>query len=145
MPRFSVMTMCHSEMIKIMPLLVLFTALPGSAATKIMCLGNSISEGSSTNNTYRSYLYKSLVAKGYQVDFVGDNKGTCNNRNAGTQDNWDDDHCCFYSAKASQILNGNMPVNSCSPAGDGNIHDWAPRYKPDIAIIHLGTTIAAAG
>jgi hypothetical protein len=110
-----------------------------------MCLGNSISEGLATKNTYRSYLYTSLVSAGYQVDFVGDNKGTCGNRNAGTQDHWDDDHCCFYSAKASQILDGNMPVNKCSPAGDGNIHDWAPRYKPDIAIIHLGTNDCRGG
>ncbi|MBF0431794.1 MAG: hypothetical protein HQK83_10975 [Fibrobacteria bacterium] len=116
-----------------------------AAATKIMCLGNSISEGSNTSNTYRSHLYFTLVNAGYEVDFVGDNSGTCGNRNAGESDGWDDDHNCYYSARAAEILSGDMPVNSCSPAGDGNIHDWAPKYQADIAIIHLGTNDCRGG
>ncbi|MBF0433713.1 MAG: hypothetical protein HQK83_20710, partial [Fibrobacteria bacterium] len=112
---------------------------------RIMCLGNSISEGSATSNTYRSHLYFALVDSGYVVDFVGDNHGTCGNRNAGQTDGWDADHNCYYSARAAEILNGDMPVNKCSPAGDGNIHNWAPTYKADIAIIHLGTNDCRAG
>jgi lysophospholipase L1-like esterase len=111
----------------------------------IMCLGDSISEGISTATTYRSYLYKALVAAGKKVDFVGVNRGTCGNINAGVQGGWDGDHCAFYSAKASQILGGNMPVNSCSPAGSGNIKAWAPAFKPDLAIIHLGTNDCRGG
>lgn len=111
----------------------------------IMSIGDSISEGSNSGNTYRSHLYFALTAAEFSFDFVGSNKGTCGNINAGTNDGWDADHNSFYSASAAQILDGNMPVNDCSPAGSGNIRDWAPAYEADIAIIHLGTNDCRGG
>lgn len=120
-------------------------AIGHSIPARIMCIGDSISEGISTGTTYRSYLYQGLVNAGLSVDFVGDNRGTCGNINAGVSGGWDGDHCCFYSARASEILNGDMPANDCSPAGDGNIHDWAPAYNAHVAIIHLGTNDCRGG
>lgn len=115
---------------------------------RIMCLGNSISEGkASKNNTYRYHLWKRLVADGLAsgVDFVGCNVGRGGSATDGADEGWDSEHCCFYSAKASEILNGEMPVNSYSPAGYGNIHDWAPEFLPTLAIIHLGTNDCRGG
>ncbi|MFT5354132.1 MAG: acyl-CoA thioesterase-1 [Polyangiales bacterium] len=118
---------------------------PPARPQRIMCIGDSISEGSNTGNTYRSHLYFDLVAASLSFDFVGSNRGTCGNINAGTSDGWDADHNGFYSATSAQILDGNMPVNDCSPAGAGNIRDWAPTYRADIAIIHLGTNDCRGG
>jgi len=112
---------------------------------RIMVLGDSISEGSSTANTYRSHLFFDLRDAELSFDFVGDNQGTCGNINAGINDGWDADHSSFFSATAEQILGGMMPVNACSPAGSGNIHDWAPTYAADIAILHLGTNDCRGG
>ncbi len=107
--------------------------------TKIMCLGDSISEGINTSTTYRSYLYFDLKKAGYKFDFVGVNRGTCGSIDEGDKNGWDSDHCSYFSARASEILGGNMPKNRCSPAGSGNLRTWAPALKPDIAIVHLGT------
>ncbi len=112
---------------------------------RIMVIGDSISEGSSTANTYRSHLFLELRDAQLSFDFVGDNQGTCGNIGAGMSDGWDADHSSFYGATAEQILGGTMPVNACSPAGSGNIHDWAPAYVADIAILHLGTNDCRGG
>ncbi len=112
---------------------------------KIMAIGDSISEGSNTGNTYRSHLFFDLRDAELSFDFVGDNRGTCGNIGAGMSDGWDADHSSFYGATAEQILGGNMPVNACSPAGSGNVHDWAPAYTADIAILHLGTNDCRGG
>ncbi|NET23773.1 MAG: hypothetical protein F6K07_32780 [Okeania sp. SIO1H5] len=114
---------------------------------KVMPLGDSICEGkASPLNTYRYHLWKKLEDSGLSdgVDFVGTNRRWGGSRDKSKQD-WDVDHNCFYSVKASQILDGEMPINGYSAAGEGNLKEWAPKYQADVAIIHLGTNDARGG
>ncbi len=48
------------------------SAAQGKNTVKIMCIGDSLTDGDGTNSSaYRRYLYKKLVDNGYDVKFVG--------------------------------------------------------------------------
>jgi hypothetical protein len=111
-----------------------------SVKHRIMCLGDSIKESENRENSWRYMLVQNLYKAGYkgQFDMVGRNSGFRNNPDT----NWDSEHCGYYSARADQLLNGKLPRNRGS---HGCIKDWAPKYKPTIALIHLGTNDSRGG
>lgn len=111
-----------------------------SVKHRIMCLGDSITESEKRANSWRYMLVQNLYKAGYkgQFDMVGRNSGFRNNPDT----DWDSEHCGYYSARADQLLNGGLPKNRGS---HGSIKDWAPKYKPTIALIHLGTNDSRGG
>ncbi|ARS36474.1 GDSL-type esterase/lipase family protein [Pontibacter actiniarum] len=111
-------------------------AIPSTAQYKIMCLGNSITQGNLENPGYRYRLWQKLLDKGNSIELVGSHdvneggtpavKGTVyrgqtyTNRNEG-----------HWGWTADEVLNGRD--------GKGNLTQWLQSYNPDIALVHLGT------
>ena len=60
-------------------LLAWAAAAPAAPSIRIMPLGDSITDGSSTKGSYRGPLYQLLTAAGYNVDFVGTQTGNTTN------------------------------------------------------------------
>ncbi|RIJ43071.1 GDSL-type esterase/lipase family protein [Pontibacter oryzae] len=117
------------------------TLTPSQAQYKILCLGNSITQGSITRDieerpSYRYKLWQKLVDENIDFEFVGSHdvneggapavKGTVykgktyTNRNEG-----------HWGWTVDEILNGKN--------GEGNLAQWLQTYTPDIVLIHLGT------
>jgi lysophospholipase L1-like esterase len=97
---------------------------------RIMPLGDSITQGANTQNSYRRPLWHKLVAAGYRPDFVGSQ--TLNypltTDTPGTEPpnpDFDLNHEGHAGWRADQIV----PYVSL----------WAQTYQPDIVLIHLGT------
>lgn len=90
----------------------------------IMCIGDSITQATSGHDSYRYALWNKLQAGKYSVDFVGSRskprEGTYLHPTG-----WDQDHEGHWGQRADTLLS----IMSTS----------APRFKPDIAIIHLGS------
>ena len=128
MPKHSmIMSLCASAF-----LVVLFSC--GSEATdtmqpsptvktaKIMPLGDSITESSDGLPTYRYYLWKSTLAKGYRIDFVGSKRGVLNGRPL--HDDFDQDHEGHSGWRADEIL--------------AQIPQWARASSPDFVLLLAG-------
>jgi lysophospholipase L1-like esterase len=90
---------------------------------RIMPLGDSITEAEKPQNSYRRSLWFNLKNAGCEIDFVGSKKGV-RNRTAPLQD-FDSDHEGYWGYRVDQIL----PF----------IKARTTQYKPDIALIHLGS------
>ena len=112
----------------------------GAGNHRIMCIGDSITESEKRENSWRYMLVQKLCENGYKdkFDMVGRNSGFFNNSDT----DWDSEHCGYYSAKADHLLNGGLPRGRDS---HGCIKQWAPEYKPTIALIHLGTNDSRGG
>jgi hypothetical protein len=109
-----------------------------STALKIMPLGNSITTGTGDWASYRYWLYKSLVAAGYNVDFVGSVHGQYGSPPepppACCQDfDWDEEGHSGW--RADQLLNGAPPDY---PA-NYKLSTWVSSALPDIVLLHTGT------
>jgi hypothetical protein len=93
-----------------------------AAPVRIMPLGDSITQGDATHNSYRRPLWQKLIDDGYRVDFVG---STPENRFGDPPDaDFDPDHEGHWGWRADEILE--------------RIEPWARAAKPDIVLIHLG-------
>ena len=93
------------------------------AATRIMPLGDSITEGLDGNATYRYWLWHQLNNAGYDVDFVGSNRGVWN----GTPrfPDFDQDHQGHVGIRADMLVQ--------------HIDGWMAHSRPDIVLLHIGT------
>jgi hypothetical protein len=99
-------------------------ALQQSSATiKIMPLGDSITESSKGQNSYRFYLWHSLIDKGYHPNFVGSKEGVGNGPPASPD--FDMDHEGHSGWRADEILN--------------HIQGWGTSTSPDVVLLHIGT------
>ncbi len=101
--------------------------------TNILCLGNSITNGVDTFNSYRRDLWQLLHAGNYNSDFIGSWNKHSDGRNAPIPD-FDMDHEGHSGWTFEDILK--------PPSWDsarGNLHQWIKDYKPDIVLIELGT------
>jgi hypothetical protein len=114
---------------------------------KVMPLGDSITSGTGDYASYRCVLYKSMVAKGYSVNFTGTSQGQwgildykdtpppayCNDFDWGNEGHsgWRVDH----------ILKGDLENNSWP----GKLSDWATLKMPDVVLVHLGTNDLGQG
>ena len=102
---------------------------------KILPLGDSITCASKYKVSYRYPLWKHLVDAGKQVEFVGSQTKKGNGGRV-----WSTYKNMHFPAaneghsgwRADQILDG-------LPNGEKGLDTWIAGYRPDIALIHLGT------
>jgi len=87
-----------------------------------MPLGDSITESSDGMPTYRYYLWKSALAKGYRIDFVGSKRGVQNGQPL--HQDFDTDHEGHSGWRADEIL--------------AQISTWARATSPDFVLLHVG-------
>lgn len=86
--------------------------------TKIMPLGDSITDGITVPGAYRIKLWNTITSAGYKVDFVGSLSG-------GPSQLGDKDHEGHSGWRIDQI--------------DAKINGWMDTYKPNIVLLHVGT------
>jgi lysophospholipase L1-like esterase len=101
------------------------TPSPAAAAraTRIMPLGDSITQGNTQTNSYRRPLWRLLEAAGAKVDFVGSE--TSNNGGPPPNPDFDLDHEGHWGWRADQVL--------------AMIDAWARAQQPDVVLVHLGS------
>ncbi|MEO5891529.1 MAG: GDSL-type esterase/lipase family protein [Ferruginibacter sp.] len=103
------------------------------ATVNILCLGNSITNGTDKYNSYRRILWQLLHKNNYNIDMIG----SWNSHHMGgpvPQPDFDMDHDGHSGWTAENVLN--------PPDWDkqrGNIRQWLQIYSPDIVLLELGT------
>jgi len=90
---------------------------------RIMPLGDSITEGTSGDATWRYWLQKGLEAKGCAIDYVGSRSGVL--RGEPRFGDFDLDHEGHWGWTTEQVK--------------AEIDRWAQDAKPAIVLVHLGT------
>jgi len=110
-----------------------FLTVYNKQTSNILCLGNSLTNGTNKYNSYRRDLWQMLAAAHYNFDFIG----SWNKHHMGgavPDDDFDTDH---------DGHSGWTIDNMFTPPGwdslRGNINKWLTDYKPDIVLIELGT------
>lgn len=105
------------------------------APLRILLLGDSITQGTKAEYTYRYFLWRDLVDTGIQFDFIGSSK----NNYDGNPDwpghkgrSFDSDHEGHGGWTADEILEGRDKKKNSLPR-------WLNRYTPDVALVHIGT------
>jgi hypothetical protein len=88
-----------------------------------MPIGNSITQAAAGRNSYRRPLWQKLTTAGYNVDFVG--SVNLNYGGPPLNPDFDMDHEGHWGWRADQLLAG--------------MANWAKTYRPDIALLHVGT------
>ena len=104
-----------------------------AAATRIMPLGDSITQGMASGEgmpdrqvSYRKALWDELIDAGYDVDFVG-------SLNSGSALFADGDHEGHNGWTDYEIVNGNgVPA-------EGKLNEWLAAHQPDVVLLHIGT------
>ena len=130
-------------------LLILSSCQPG--IIKVLCLGDSITQGKVDNDTisqlsYRFWLWEKLDSAGYKVDMVGSNniwfkenrlKKVQTPVSHYTRHAFDRDHESFYGIKTGETSKGGFTHDSVKYA---SLRDRMQKYDaPDYAFIHIGT------
>lgn len=90
---------------------------------RIMPLGDSITEGTSGDATWRYWLQKSVEAEGCVVDYVGSRRGVLHGKPRFSD--FDPDHEGHWGWTTAQVK--------------AQIDRWARDAKPGIVLLHLGT------
>ena len=90
---------------------------------RIMPLGDSITEGTQGDATYRYFLWDQLNNAGYSVDFVGSMTGV--RTGVPKYPNFDQNHEGHWGWRADRIANG--------------VTNWAKASVPRIVLLHAGT------
>jgi lysophospholipase L1-like esterase len=91
---------------------------PGGGITKIMPLGDSITDGLVVPGGYRIKLWSSIQSLGATIDFVG-------SQTNGPSELGDKNHEGHSGWRIDQI--------------DNNINGWMDSYQPRIVLLHIGT------
>ncbi|MGG6265001.1 SGNH/GDSL hydrolase family protein [Leptolyngbya sp. AN03gr2] len=91
--------------------------------TRIMPLGDSITQADRNHNSYRRPLWLKLQAAGYGVNFVGSTKS--NYLGNAPNSDFDQDHEGHWGWQVDEVLE--------------QIDRWTQDAKPDVVLIHLGT------
>ena len=99
-----------------------FKAVPSENPTRIMPLGDSITQGDNKHNSYRRPLWIQLRKAGYNVDFVGSTREHIKGHSP--LSDFDQDHEGHWGWRVDQVLE--------------KIDGWSRINKPDIVLIHLG-------
>lgn len=97
-----------------------------AAATRIMPIGDSITQADGGHASYRYWLHKRLVAAGYSVDMVGSQDSPF--RGAPRFTDFDPDHEGHWGWTTGEVA--------------ARMSEWAAAHPADIALIHLGTNDA---
>ena len=98
-------------------------SLASLATIKIMPLGDSITEAEDGRASYRYWLWQTLLAAGYSVDFVGGRFGV--HRGTARFSDFDQDHQGHWDWEADRIL--------------ANADSYASTHRPDVVLLHAGT------
>jgi CSLREA domain-containing protein len=91
--------------------------------TKIMAMGDSITQGMGDHPSYRRALAQDLESEGYAVDFVGTRTDVF--APSGAPTDFDRDHEGYYGWRTDEVL--------------GEIDDILAANVPDIVLLHIGT------
>ncbi|MBO4878016.1 MAG: hypothetical protein J5501_08425 [Ruminococcus sp.] len=114
-------------------------------AIKIMCIGDSITDGYGVAGSYRKFIYHELTKKGYSIDMVGTKSGDViseyTDEETGETFTYDDGNT-GYSGYA--ITGYHVTENGTSYNRDGILEvleetDCLRTEDPDIVIIQIGT------
>jgi acyl-CoA thioesterase-1 len=92
-------------------------------ATRIMPLGDSITQAESGHDSYRRPLFKTLELEGYEVDFVGSLRS--NHGGWPPRPDFDLDHEGHWGWRVDQILE--------------ELEGWVATAEPDVVLVHLGS------
>lgn len=96
---------------------------PASRTARIMPLGDSITASSTGLPSYRYYLWKLALARGYQIDLVGSRSGVLDG--PPLHPDFDMDHEGHGGFETGEIL--------------AQLAQWSTQARPDFVLIHLGT------
>jgi lysophospholipase L1-like esterase len=102
---------------------------------KIMCIGDSITDGFGIAGSYRKFLFDGLTKKNYKIDMIGSKSGYNTkfvNKTSGDFFEYDDDNTGYsaYSIKSYPGRNGIY---------DTLVSSNCLSQKPDIVILQIGT------
>ena len=98
-------------------------AVETSSATRIMPLGDSITQADADHDSYRRPLWQRLEASGARVDFVGSQRA--HHRGEPPRADFDIDHEGHWGWRVDEVLE--------------HIDGWIEDAQPDVVLIHLGT------
>ncbi|MFO1501126.1 MAG: DUF642 domain-containing protein [Verrucomicrobiota bacterium] len=93
------------------------------AQTRILCLGDSITQGDGSYNSYRRPLWQRLSWSGFSVDFVG--SMTLNGSTLPPNPDFDLHHEGHSGWRADEIRNA--------------LPGWLANYTPDVVLLHIGS------
>ncbi len=122
-----------------------FTSLPfhvndnvrADSTVKIMCIGDSITDGYGINGSYRKFLYNNLTEMGYTIDMVGAKGGgwtpTYTDEDTGVTFSYDDENT-GYSGYAIKEYSGRSGILETLQSTD-----CLAQTTPDIVILQIGT------
>jgi lysophospholipase L1-like esterase len=139
-------------------LVLLHPFLPFTAAAqlRIVCIGNSITQGkigikadSSYEYSYRPWLWEKLVGTGFKVDMVGfhpyffdEKKGSLSMDFKAHGLSFDRDCEAYYGITSAGFINGSESkgwTGAPLPKFAERINNAEKGYTPDMALIHIGT------
>ena len=108
-----------------------------SKTTKILCIGDSITDGYGTDGSYRKFLYHNLTESGYSIDMTGPNwswgDASYTDEETGETFSYDAAHC-GYSGYAIKEYSGRNGILETVQNGD-----YLTVYSPDVVILQIGT------
>ncbi|MDE6019397.1 MAG: hypothetical protein K2H01_00145, partial [Ruminococcus sp.] len=124
-----------------------FPVLQASASNsdvKILCLGDSITDGYFGKDGYRKYLYHELDKMGYSIDMVGAKSGggsyTTSN---GESFEYDGDHSGYSGYSIENISGGHESRQGIREVIEGTWYSGGKNmiatYDPDIVLLQIGT------
>jgi lysophospholipase L1-like esterase len=123
-------------------LAALATQARAESPMRILCLGDSITQGVSGHTSYRYPLWQKLVDANWNFDLVGQ----MNNPWSGPTTYpaykgfpFDTNHEGHYGWTVNQILNGGVNDGGTYGTGTGKLSTWLTGYTADVALVHLGT------
>ena len=133
-----------------------FVPYPASAHLRIVCIGNSITQGktglkkdSSYEYSYRPWLWEKLLSSGFKVDMVGfhpyffdEKEGSLSMNFVSHGLSFDRDCEAYYGISSAAFVAGSESkgwTGAPLPNFKDRINDPQKGYTPDIALIHLGT------
>ena len=102
---------------------------------KIMCIGDSITDGYGIPGSYRKFLYNGLIKKGYKINMIGSKSGwstTYTDESTGETFDYDDDNT-GYSAYTIKSYNGRNGIYETLKETN------CLSQEPDIVILQIGT------
>jgi acyl-CoA thioesterase-1 len=115
--------MITTRVLAVLLLSAIAAGLMAAEPVKIMPLGDSITQGNTTADSYRRPLWHKLVDAGYHVDFVGSEKTNFTGRPA--HPDFDEDNEGHYGWTIAGVLE--------------KLDGWLGQNNPDIVLLHLGT------
>ena len=111
---------------------------------KILCLGDSITDGYFGRDGYRKYLYHELDEMGYSIDMVGAKSGGSSyTTSSGETFKYDGDHSGYSGYSIENISGGYESRQGIRELVEGTWYSGGKNmiqaYDPDIVLLQIGT------